>query len=330
MLLLLPKLALTFLFLFLSSCQPGKDPYLRFTAETPQAVIDECMKENPGFSASDCDLKNCFSNELVLRGMQKLLADMHAAFTETNIRYWIEGGALVGAIRFNTFLPWDDDIDVDALASDFEANFEAFRNAIIKRGYRLDALWADFRTAGDGLFGGPSPMWQISFTPDSWRQYLLSVDPALTPKDLQRLVYQYELHGNAPHYEVVLWDQNADKLVPRSYALQKLAKNGSVLRDYAIPKDNSPQPTINFLGGTYPVPADITQYLKTWYSAANLVTDIVMNAAAHTGRCTQKIRFRDVRNNRPVLNYLKSYLKSVFDGQFTDFAPELQEPAPSP
>lgn len=37
-----------------------------------------------------------------------------------NIRYSMEGGTLLGAVKYQNFVPWDDDIDVIMLREEYE------------------------------------------------------------------------------------------------------------------------------------------------------------------------------------------------------------------
>ncbi|MFB9276284.1 LicD family protein [Cohnella cellulosilytica] len=62
--------------------------------------------------------------EAELRRMQliqiELLAEFDALCRKHELSYIIASGTLLGAVRYGSFIPWDDDIDVEMLRSDYD------------------------------------------------------------------------------------------------------------------------------------------------------------------------------------------------------------------
>lgn len=62
--------------------------------------------------------------EMTIKDIQAIsldiIKDIHAFCVANNIRYTLGGGSLIGCIRHNGFIPWDDDIDINMPRPDYE------------------------------------------------------------------------------------------------------------------------------------------------------------------------------------------------------------------
>ena len=67
---------------------------------------------------------NRLSGDTPLRQTQLIMLRLLKIFDkicqDNNLRYWIDGGTLLGAVRHKGFIPWDDDVDVTMPLEDYQ------------------------------------------------------------------------------------------------------------------------------------------------------------------------------------------------------------------
>lgn len=63
-----------------------------------------------------------------------ILQDFHDFCVKNNLHYSLSGGTLLGAIRHNGFIPWDDDIDVQMPRPDYDRLIRTYTS---EKGYKV-------------------------------------------------------------------------------------------------------------------------------------------------------------------------------------------------
>ena len=62
--------------------------------------------------------------EISLKELKKIQVEILNDFTsfceKNNLKYWLDSGTLLGAVRHKGYIPWDDDIDVGMLREDYD------------------------------------------------------------------------------------------------------------------------------------------------------------------------------------------------------------------
>lgn len=76
--------------------------------------------------------------EMTLKEIQavslEILKDVHMFCLKNDIKYTLQGGTLLGAIRHNGFIPWDEDIDIAMPRPDYERFCQTYAS---ENGYKL-------------------------------------------------------------------------------------------------------------------------------------------------------------------------------------------------
>ncbi|MCC8369687.1 MAG: LicD family protein [Rickettsia endosymbiont of Oxypoda opaca] len=85
---------------------------------------------------TDEQVKSYAISEATALNLYQLMKDTHEILTKHNIPYWIEGGTLLGAVRHQGIIPFDDDLDIGVM-HDNEIKLQKILPEFIKLGYHI-------------------------------------------------------------------------------------------------------------------------------------------------------------------------------------------------
>lgn len=99
---------------------PTEVKELRAEVNTTNAITNK----NTGFLKLGLDIESLPKQKGILKDIQDvsllMLQTLDDICRKHKLHYWLDFGTLLGAVRHKGFIPWDDDMDVSMLATDYE------------------------------------------------------------------------------------------------------------------------------------------------------------------------------------------------------------------
>ena len=210
---------------------------------------------------------------------QELLNFVDNVCKKHDIEYWLDYGNLMGAVRHNGFIPWDDDMDVGMMRIDFDKFYQVVQDEFKRTG--LDDIITMTR---DKIYGERKVIFfiQISIQDDDGRiyggldvfpyDYLIDEFDDFNEKfEKVRIEYRNNFFDGMEYEDNIKYcfdelhlSNDKQKFIISGF--DSLRSKKSVYNPEVLDSDKIfPLSTVNFNGQNYPCPNDSDYYLTKIY-----------------------------------------------------------------
>lgn len=80
----------------------------------------------------------------IIKKLYQTLFDVTTIFDQHSLQYWAIGGTLLGAVRHQGIIPWDDDVDIGIMSKDIK-KFLALKSKLKMCGYEISKIWFGYK-----------------------------------------------------------------------------------------------------------------------------------------------------------------------------------------
>lgn len=221
-----------------------------------------------------CDITKVSKASGDLRILQEadaaLLAIVDKVCQKHGFTYWMDAGTLLGAVRHQGFIPWDDDIDINMMREDYERALPILREELGK--YGIDAVEDKqdvIARIGIGYHHQETGIW-VDLFPFEYTTVDMD-DPKQSEQfGLKVMEYQQEYEKHRTEYGREQMFNFRREMLPELCEKQK----GKSITDCPEwcphpmlfrPEDIMPPKKISYEGYDFYAPSNPDQYLKTFY-----------------------------------------------------------------
>jgi len=248
-----------------------------------------------------------------------LLQILDCVCKKHGLQYWLDSGTLLGAVRHKGFIPWDDDVDVCMLRSDYECAVPILKEELGKYGiYAEESPEDQACRIGIGYMHNKTGLW-IDILPFEF------INTSVEDVAVRECV-----RGEMQRYQTIYHRKNRIKPLTRDqvFALQRkiipeiCSKENAKALIYSLKcnarcrvyrfEDVFPLRTTVFEGCELPVPHDVDAYMEQFYGKNYM--SFPQSGLAHHGGTQGKLYHwaeKSGTNMDEVLNYLRSVLKML-------------------
>lgn len=229
-------------------------------------------------------MDECLTSQQHLLDMENITRDVSDTLKESRIRYWLDSGTLLGAYRFSAPLPYDDDVDLGVMRSDYETNKTAFVQRLRDKGYEVKN-W-DLNPNSDVI-----PQIYFQDGHDKTHLDLFLFEP--TGSNKLRLSSEYWHH-------TARFAGHEGLGFPRDAIFDSSGKLGKI---YMLKKE-------------YPAPVNIKAYFKRIYKEPNMLNNFQMASVHSGGLCATPSKVENIQKHRKLLDKMFDHLEKTYQGRF--------------